>query len=191
MNRVAALIALLALACQSHSAGPAPEVDRGPDAAAAEVAPEQAWLLELVGNWESTAEVVMGPDQAPSQLHGRESIRALGTNWIVAEIEGEAPGGGIFSALMTLGFDSERKRFQGTWVDSAMSYLWTYDGSLDAARKVLTLESRGPDWNDPSKTMLYRDSIELVDDDHKIQRSSAQNSDGTWTTFLTARYRRE
>jgi uncharacterized protein DUF1579 len=45
---------------------------------------------------------------------------------------------------MTLGYDPEKKQYVGTWVGSMMSYLWVYDGSLDAEEKVLTLNAEGP-----------------------------------------------
>ena len=54
------------------------------------------------------------------------------------------PGGGPATTLMTLGYDPEKKRFVGTWIGSMMTHLWIYDGALDAAGKVLTLDAEGP-----------------------------------------------
>ena len=47
-----------------------------------------------------------------------------------------------------------------------MTHLWPYNGSLDEAGKVLTLDSEGPDFTG-QKTAKYRDSIEFIDDDHR------------------------
>jgi hypothetical protein len=65
-----------------------------------------------------------------------------------------------------------------------------YDGALDAAERVLALESDGPSMAGDGTMARYRDAIELVSDDHRILTSSVRNADGTWTQFMTAHYRR-
>jgi hypothetical protein len=86
-----------------------------------------------------------------------------------------------------------RGRFVGTWVGSMMTHMWVYDGALDEAGKVLTLESEGPDMSPdavPGRMLLYRDVIELVSDDHRVLRSYARGADGQWQHFMTTHYRR-
>lgn len=39
-------------------------------------------------------------------------------------------------------------------------------------------------------TALYRDSMEIVDADHRTFRSQMRNPDGSWMQFLTMQYRR-
>ena len=156
----------------------------------AEPQKEHQWLHRLVGEWTSEAEATMEPGKPPETLSGTESVRSLGGLWILAEGTGEMPGGGAATMLMTLGYDPQRKRFVGTWIGSMMTNLWAYDGGLDAAERVLTLEAEGPDMAVEGKTVKYRDVIELESDDHRVLTSHMLGDDGTWHEFMKAHYRR-
>ena len=132
----------------------------------------------------------MGPDQPPAKMRGVEVVRSLGVLWIVAEGEGEMPGGGSAKTLMTLGYDPRIGRYVGTFVASMMTHLWPYNGSLDASEKVLTLDSEGPDFTG-QKTAKYQDRIEFIDDDYRVMTSRVLGDDGNWHHFMTAHYRRK
>jgi hypothetical protein len=71
-----------------------------------------------------------------------------------------------------------------------MTYLWQYDGELDAAGKVLTLNAEGPSMLGDGTTAKYQDVIEIVSDDHRRFRSRVLADDG-WHEFMTADYRRK
>lgn len=71
-----------------------------------------------------------------------------------------------------------------------MTHLWPYDGQLDAAHKVLTLDSEGPSFAGDGTMAKYQDIVEVIDQDHHLLRSQYQNSDGSWTKFMTAKYSR-
>lgn len=152
---------------------------------------EHRWLEQLVGEWTSEAVGDMGPDKPAETCHGTESVRALGGYWIVAEGRGEMPGGGPASMMMTIGYSPQKQRYVGTWVGSMMSHLWIYEGTLDAAGKVLTLETEGPDFGAPGKLAKYRDVIELVSPDHRTLTSHVLGEDGQWRRMMTANYRRK
>lgn len=155
----------------------------------AEPQKEHQWLHKLVGEWMSEAQ--MGPDQVAEKCQGTETVRSLGGLWVVAEGQGEMPGGGAATMIMTIGYDPQRKRYVGTWVGSMMTHLWLYDGALDAQEKVLTLETEGPDFGTPGKLAKYRDVIEFVGDDHRTLTSHVLGEDGQWRRFMTANYRRK
>ena len=93
--------------------------------------------------------------------------------------------------ILTLGYDPSRKRFVGTWVGSMMTHLWVYDGALDAAGTVLTLDAEGPGFADKGKTAKYQDVVEFRSDDHRVLTSRVLGDDGTWHGFMTAHYRRK
>jgi hypothetical protein len=132
----------------------------------------------------------MGPGQPASKDSGSESIRSIGGLWTVAEGQGEMPGCGQARTIMTLGYDPKIKRYVGTFIASMMTHMWVYNGSLDAAGKVLTLHTEGPDFSGGPALVKYVDVIQFVSDDHRTLTSSLLGEDGTRQTFMTAHYRR-
>lgn len=151
---------------------------------------EHEWLQKLVGEWSFEVESAGEPGQPQEKHRGTESVKSLGGLWIVGEGQGDMPGGGTAKMMITLGFDPQRKRFVGTWVGSMMTHLWVYEGELDAAKRVLTLNSEGPSFSDPTKLAKYQDIIEVKSDDHRTLSSRVLGDDGKWTQFMTSHYRR-
>ena len=157
----------------------------------AEPGKEHQWLHKLVGEWTYEGEAICGPDQPPAKSTGTENVRPLGGLWVLCEGQGEMPGGGPATTLMTLGYDPQKQRYVGTWVGSMMTNLWVYDGALDAAGAVLTLEAEGPSMTGDGKAARYRDVIEFKGDDHRVMTSHVLGDDGTWRQFMTANFRRK
>ncbi|MGH8019652.1 MAG: DUF1579 domain-containing protein [Opitutaceae bacterium] len=157
----------------------------------AEPQEEHRWLQKLVGEWTFESEAMMEPGQPPSKHKGTETMRAIGDLWIQGEGQGEMPGGGTATMMLTLGYNPQKKRFVGTWLGSMMSHLWVYDGELDAARRVLTLEAEGPDMTTEGKMAKYRDVVEIKSDDHRVLTSHVRDDDGKWQQFMTAHYQRK
>ncbi len=157
-----------------------------------QVAPQvqHQWLDQFLGEWTSECECQMGSDQPTEKSQGTEIGRSIGGLWMVTEGTGDAPDGTPAKTMMTLGFDPERDRFIGTFVCSMMPQLWHYEGRLDAAGKVLTLDTEGPNFNQTALAK-YQDIIEFVSDDHRIMTSQIRGEDGNWTKFMTAHYHRQ
>ena len=53
------------------------------------------------------------------------------------------PSGDRPRTIMTIEYDARKKRYVGTVDRSMMTYMWPYDGELDAAERTLTLDSVG------------------------------------------------
>ena len=156
----------------------------------AEPQKEHQCLHRLLGEWTYEHEATMAPGQPPEKFRGTESVRSLGGLWIVAEGQGEMPGGGTATMIMTLGYDPAKQRYLGTWVGSMMTHLWVYDGALDAAERVLTLEAEGPSMAGDGKLAKYRDVIEFKSNDHRVLTSHMLGEDGTWQQVMTGHFRR-
>lgn len=155
---------------------------------------EHAWLQKLVGEWTSEAECDMGPDKPKGVMRGTESIKAIGDLWIVGEGRSEMPGGPAGTMRITIGYDTAKKRFVGSWIGSMMTNMWVYEGELDASGKVLTLNTEGPlcmEGSPAGKTAKYRDVIEMKSDDHRVLSSWMQGENGKWTPIMTCHYRRK
>jgi hypothetical protein len=153
---------------------------------------EHDWLQKLVGEWTYEIEVKMGADLSVEKATGSESVRSLGGFWILAEAQGEMPGCGAATTMMTLGYDPQQQRYVGTWIGSMMTHLCVYDGGeLDAAGRVLTLDSEGPAMAGEGKMARYKDAIELKSDDWRVMTSQVLGDDGQWHQFMTVNYWRK
>jgi hypothetical protein len=131
----------------------------------------------------------MGPDQPAMVMTGRETVRMLGGLWVICEGSGEVPDGSTMTYVMTLGFDTEKKRFVGTWVGSVGSSMFVYEGELDASGK-LPLNCEGPSCMEPGTQARYQDTIEMVGHDRRTLSSRVQKKDGAWVSFMKAVYTR-
>jgi hypothetical protein len=182
------LPALLCALSAAALAAPAVQDMSAPEPA--ERAEQHRWLEQLAGDWTMTSEMSMGPGTEPMTMEATEHARSLGGLWLVAEGTASIDGD-PFHSILTLGYDPETETFVGTWIDTMQTHLWSYRGKLDDARKVLTLDTEGPGFDDPTKTSKYRDAIEVLGPDRKVLTSSVQLADGSWSTFLRAEYQRQ
>ena len=156
----------------------------------AEPQKEHQWLQKLVGAWTYEGEMTMEPGKPPAKFEGTESVRSLGGLWILAEGQGKMPDGSPVTTILTLGYDLQRERFAGTFVASIETHLWLYDGSLDAAEKVLTLNTEGPNMAAEGKMARFKDVMEIKSDDYRVLTSHMLGDDEKWHKVVTIHYRR-
>jgi len=149
---------------------------------------EHEWLKQFVGEWESETEATMGPGQPVMKGKGTMKSRMLGDLWIVSDVTADM--GGTMNAVQTIGYDAEKKRYVGTWVDSMMNYMWKYEGTVDETGKKLILEAEGPNFMTGGTLTKFRDAYEFKSPDHIVATSSMQGEDGKWVTFMTGQIRR-
>jgi hypothetical protein len=148
---------------------------------------EHRWLERLVGEWTSEMEAAMKPGDPPETFTGTESVRSLDGVWVLCE---GRPSGGASTTIMTLGYDTARQRYMGTFIGSMSTYMWIYEGAVDAGGNALTLETEGPSFTDESRMAKYRDTIEFRGDDHRVLTSNCQSEDGSWQQIMEVHYRR-
>ena len=151
---------------------------------------EHELLKKFVGEWESTAEAVAGPNMPAMTCKGRTSARMLGGFWVVIEGQSDMMGMKI-DAVQTIGYDPQKKKYIGTWVDSMFNHKWDYSGTVDAAGKKLTLEAEGPNFMAEGKTAKFRDTYEFKSPDHIEATSSMLGEDGKWVQFMTGQIKRK
>lgn len=144
---------------------------------------EHEWLQKaLVGSWEGEGQCMIEPGKTV-KCKGTETCKAVGSYWVVSDIKGEFSGTQM-TGVMTLGYDSNRKVFIGSWIDSTSGHLYKYTGSIDSAGKVLTLESEGPNPKEPDMMMKMKDVITFKSDTEKEAKSYVQDGD-KWIECMT------
>jgi hypothetical protein len=143
---------------------------------------EHEFLQKFVGEWESLGKGT-APDGQTMECKGTFKARMLGGFWIISEGHGEVMGEPMEN-IMTVGYDPEKGKYVGTWVDSCFNHMWKYEGTVEGDKLILNAE--GPDMTNPSKKAMYRDEFEFKSPDHYVLTSSAQGEDGKWVTFMTA-----
>ncbi len=151
---------------------------------------EHRWLQKLVGNWTYETDASSAPGMPASKVTGTERVRSIGEIWVQAEGQGEMPGVGPATSVMTLGYDPQNKRFVGTWIGSMMTHMWVYDGELDASERILRLNAEGPSMAGDGTIAKYQDVIEFKDNDRRTLTGHSLEPDGKWKPFMTVEYRR-
>jgi hypothetical protein len=149
---------------------------------------EHKWLQQMVGNWTYESETLMGPDKPPMKSSGTETVRAIGDFWILAEGQGLMPDGEPATMTITVGYDTDLKKFVATWFGSMMTRLWVYECFKEG--NTLNMDAEGASMLGDGTTAMYRDSMEIVDADNRVFRSQMRNPDGSWMQFMTMQYRR-
>ncbi len=154
---------------------------------------EHEWLQKLLGEWRIESEMMMEPGGPKIKSTGTASAKSLGGLWAFTESKDTMPDGTEMTSYFALGYDVSFKEYRGCWIASASSHLWKYIGDLSADGKSMTLNCEGPsmspDAND-GETALYRDVIELIDENHRTLTSYSQDDKGEWQEFMIAHYYR-
>lgn len=151
---------------------------------------EHEWLEQFVGEWITDSKAKMGPDQPAVEWKGTINSRMIGKFWVVNEMQGDAIGTPMIG-LQTIGYDPDKKKYVGTWIDSMANHLWRYEGEVDPSGKKLTLEAEGPNFMTGGRPTKFRDAYEFRAPDHIVITSSMLGDDGQWITFMTGEARRK
>ncbi|SDC90460.1 Protein of unknown function [Cupriavidus sp. YR651] len=157
---------------------------------------EHRWLQKLAGKWIGEGQAQMGPGTEPEKWRIPEQVSLIGDVWVQCRAEGEMPGCGLSTTVMTLGYDPARKHFVGTFVGSMMTHMWVYEGDLEADGRTLTLRADGPAFTPEGnvvagKSARYRDVIAFQDDNTRTLTSFMQGDNGEWMQIMQATYRRQ
>jgi hypothetical protein len=166
--------AMAFVAVSAHAQPPASEVPKAEksDKAAppagqmptAKPGPEHEILKKSVGTWDATVEE-MAPGAPAKTSKGTETAKLVGGLWLVSDFKSEMAGQ-PFEGHAVGGYDTNKKKYVGTWVDSMSSGVWTSEGTFDPATKTLTdaMEGPGPD----GKPMKCKAVTEWKDADTKV-----------------------
>lgn len=143
--------------------------------------PEHEFLKKFVGEWTTQSSCTVAPGADPIKGTGKMKARMLGGFWVVNEMESSV-GGTTFTAIHTVGYDKESKRYVATWIDSLNDFMWKYDGQVTGNK--LVFEAEGPNYMVPGATMKFRDTYEFFADG-KMRLKSESFADGKWSRFMS------
>jgi hypothetical protein len=183
--RLAALGALAlttaALPAQDAPPAPAPEMP-SPTA-------EHRWLERFAGEWDVESEIYTAPGTEPMLAKGHESARMFGGFWVIGEGTGDAMGFEM-KWILTFGYDTEKKVYVGTWIDSMSTQKWDYQGTVDEGGNILTLTTRGLC---PIEKRLcdYRSTVEFKSDIERVFTEEKQGLDGSWNKVVVSRFNKK
>jgi hypothetical protein len=144
--------------------------------------PEHAFLKGHAGTWDCTLQV--GPEEAKGQMVTK---MVAGGVWMSSEFTGEF-GGQKFEGRGLDGFDQDKKKYVGVWVDSMTSSLMTFEGTYDEKAKKMTMigDGKGPD----GKPAKFKTTTDFPDADHQIFKMFLVGADGSDTLMMTIEYTR-
>ena len=152
-----------------------------------QLASQHIWFQRLIGNWKCEIECAVIPGEPAEKTSGTEVFRSMGDFWVIGEgimETGDCAG----QSVMTLGYDTRKNQFVGSFISSLMTHLWPYCGQLDSSGQKLILDSEGPSFADDKTMSRYQDSIEFIDDNHRVLTSQVLLPSGEWQRFMTAHY---
>lgn len=148
----------------------------------AQPGPEHKLLQESEGTWDAV--VKGGPQESKCVAIMKMTCGGL---WLVSEFRGDF-GGAPFEGRGLDGYDQDKKKYVGVWVDSMTSGYMTFEGTYDEKTKSLTSygEGKGPDGN-PAK---FKAVTKHTDKDHQTFIMSLVGPDGNDIPLMTIEYTR-
>ena len=147
---------------------------------------EQEWLDRLVGDWACVGGAALAPDEEPALIHGQETFRRLGEHWVISEGDGTSLDGEVSSGMFTIGFDTDKQTFVGSFVCTDLSNLWVFpSGTLSEDGNSLTLECEAPNFlAKDGSTAKFREVFSFDSPDHRTLTAYIQRPDGEWEKFM-------
>lgn len=102
-----------------------------------------AVLKKEHGKWDAAIKMWLGEGE-PQKFKGEEENKPVGELWTVSAFKGDFFGQ-QFVGHGTFGYDPEKKKYVGVWIDSSKPYADHMEGDYDAASKTLTMLTKGKD----------------------------------------------
>jgi hypothetical protein len=150
--------------------------------------PEHETLRKAAGVWDATVEMSEAPGKPPSISKGTEtSTMIAGGLWLVTDFKADM-GGQPFEGHGVAGYDSLKKKYVGTWVDSWSAALGTSEGTYDPATKKETAYMDAPDMS--GKMIQMKMETEWRDDDTRVFTLWSPGPDGKSYPGLKITYKR-
>jgi hypothetical protein len=189
---VLALLAPLIATGRARSVqGDAASRDAAP--ARAELGPMSEVLRQREGTWDVTIEMQTSPKAAKSVSKGTQTNRlAVGGAWLLSDFEGEVGGrsasGRPFIGHAITGFDPQKSKYVGVWVDSEGRHITLLEGTYDISKKTFRMTSLEKDGK--GKLTPVTGVARFTDPDTEVVTLFSQGPDAKAVKSMTTTYRR-
>jgi hypothetical protein len=152
--------------------------------------PEHALLARMEGVWETKIKIYVRPNKPPVESEGLYTLKMeVGGLFLVGDIKSKMLDAD-FQARTITGYDTFKKQYTGTWVDSMSTALYTLEGSFDKTGTVYTEVMRGPDPG-TGKPMRVRTVTEIGDKGTMLAKMYGARADGKEGLMMEISYTRK
>lgn len=145
-------------------------------------------LKREVGVWDCEVKFYPDPNGQPVVSKAIESNYMVGSVWLVGDFKGEMAGSS-FHGSSQMGYDPKKKKYIGSWIDSASPYPTAMEGSYDASSKTLTIIGVGRDPNGAEAKMKLVSVFK--DEDNRTMTISIAGTGDDWLRMMEVDYRRK
>ncbi len=144
----------------------------------------------LVGTWNAKNSMWMDPTKPPQVSEGvGENKWILGGRFLEQRFEGTMMNM-PFSGIGYTGYDNYKKRYVGTWMDTAGTAMMNSSGTFDATGKVLRTTSRMDDFT-TGKVVTIRSTLAIVSKDEVRMEMFGPGPDGKEFKMMQIVYTRK
>ena len=151
---------------------------------------EHEALKHFEGEWDAVAKFMMAPGQEPVASKAKEVCKLIaGGLFLVIDTEGEMMGS-KFVGHGTMGYDVQKKKYTGSWIDSMATGVFLVEGTYDEAKKIFTetMEGADPMTGKPMKMKMVH---EIKDKDNRVLRFLMAGPDGKEMETGSIEYKRK
>ena len=144
-------------------------------------------LQQFAGNWTTTAKFMMKPGEPPVESKGSEKAKlTAGGLWMIFDYKGKFEGK-PFTGHGVMGYDSRKKKYVMSWIDSMTDMLMVSEGTCDEAGRVFTLVYEGPDPH-TGQPMTMHHVVEVTGEDTRKLSFKFKTPDGQFMEVGTIEY---
>lgn len=143
---------------------------------------EHQRLKALEGTWDAT--IKAGPNESKGTATYKMELGGL---WLTTDFQGEIEGA-KFTGRGFDGYDAQKKKYVGIWVDSMATLPVISEGTFDKDGKVLTMVGEGP--GPDGKPMKYKMTTVYKDKDTMHWTMFGPGADGKDAEMFSITYKR-
>ncbi len=146
--------------------------------------PEHKHLQSFEGTWDAKMQMAGAPEAMNAVATYKTELGGL---WVSSEFKCDSPAF-KFTGRGLDGYDTNKKKFVGTWADSMSTGLMVMEGTRDEKTKTTTMTGQG--YDETGKVAKYKNVTKETDANHFTFQMFMVGDDGKETLAFTIEYTR-